>query len=198
MAMNLDDRAVHHRAFQVRLVRHRRKDPGKDVRLHPLAVALEHRVPLAEGRRQITPGAARAGNPQHRLQEQPPIHSSPAWIGRLAQAVRLHLRPLGVGQNKAVHAKLLAELESRRHRGRNPEPQQALASEDSYALPLTQAELGDTTGLSNVHVNRTLQELRRQGLIELRGGRLKILNLPRLKAIAEFKSNYLHLDRAAA
>jgi CRP-like cAMP-binding protein len=74
-----------------------------------------------------------------------------------------------------------------------------LASEDSYALPLTQAELGDTTGLSNVHVNRTLQELRRQGLIELKSGRLKILNLPRLRAIAEFKANYLHLgDRAAA
>jgi CRP-like cAMP-binding protein len=74
-----------------------------------------------------------------------------------------------------------------------------LATEDSYALPLTQAELGDTTGLSNVHVNRTLQELRRQGLIELRGGRLKILNLPRLRAIAEFKANYLHLgDRADA
>jgi CRP-like cAMP-binding protein len=74
-----------------------------------------------------------------------------------------------------------------------------LASENSYELPLTQADLGDTTGLSNVHVNRTLQELRRQGLIELRGRRLTILNLPRLRAIAEFKPNYLHLeDRAAA
>ena len=73
-----------------------------------------------------------------------------------------------------------------------------LATDDSYELPVTQLDLGDTTGLSNVHVNRTLQELRRQGLIELKGRRLRILNLPRLKAIAEFKSNYLHLDRAAA
>jgi CRP-like cAMP-binding protein len=74
-----------------------------------------------------------------------------------------------------------------------------LAPNDSYALPITQADLGDTTGLSNVHVNRTLQELRRQGLIELKGGRLTILNLPRLRALAEFKSNYLHIgDRAAA
>ena len=49
-----------------------------------------------------------------------------------------------------------------------------LASENSYVLPLTQAELGDTTGLSNVHVNRSLQELRRQGLIEWKERRLTI------------------------
>jgi CRP-like cAMP-binding protein len=73
-----------------------------------------------------------------------------------------------------------------------------LAGEDSYELPITQADLGDTTGLSNVHVNRVLQDLRRQGLIELRGKRLKILNLPRLKAMAEFKPNYLHLGKRAA
>lgn len=74
-----------------------------------------------------------------------------------------------------------------------------LATNDSYALPVTQADLGDTTGLSNVHVNRTLQELRRQGLIELKSGRMTILDLVRLRALAEFKSNYLHIfDRAAA
>jgi hypothetical protein len=49
MTMNLDNRAVHHRAFQVWLVRYCRKDLGEDVRLHPVAVTLEHRVPLAEG-----------------------------------------------------------------------------------------------------------------------------------------------------
>ena len=74
-----------------------------------------------------------------------------------------------------------------------------LADNDSFDLPLTQVDLADTTGLSNVHVNRTLQELRRQGLIELKGKRLRILDLPRLRALAEFKPNYLHLkDRTAA
>ncbi|TXN72026.1 helix-turn-helix domain-containing protein [Methylobacterium sp. WL6] len=69
----------------------------------------------------------------------------------------------------------------------------------SYDLPLTQVDLADTTGLSSVHLNRTLQELRRQGLITLRQRRLTILDLPRLKALAEFKANYLHLgERAAA
>lgn len=74
-----------------------------------------------------------------------------------------------------------------------------LATDNSYALPLTQLDLADTTGISNVHVNRSLQELRRQGVIELKGGQLTILNLPGLRAIAEFKANYLHLgDHAAA
>ncbi|WP_336492621.1 Crp/Fnr family transcriptional regulator, partial [Methylobacterium nigriterrae] len=73
-----------------------------------------------------------------------------------------------------------------------------LATGDNYELPLTQVDLGDTTGLSSVVVNRTIQELRRQGLIELKGKCLTILDLRRLKAIAEFKPNYLHLgDRAA-
>jgi CRP-like cAMP-binding protein len=40
-----------------------------------------------------------------------------------------------------------------------------LANGQSYLMPVTQAELGDATGMSTVHVNRTLQELRRDGLI---------------------------------
>ena len=74
-----------------------------------------------------------------------------------------------------------------------------LAENDNYALPVTQVDLADTTGLSSVHLNRTLQELRREGLITFRQGRLTIHDLPRLKALAEFKANYLHLgERAAA
>ena len=74
-----------------------------------------------------------------------------------------------------------------------------LVENNAFDLPITQEVLADTTGLSNVHLNRTLQELRRQGLIEFRYRRLTILDLPRLKALAEFKANYLHLgERAAA
>lgn len=66
------------------------------------------------------------------------------------------------------------------------------ASEDSYELPVTQLDLADTVGLSNVHVNRSLQELRRQGVIELRGRSLRILDRQRLRTIAEFNARYLH------
>ena len=69
----------------------------------------------------------------------------------------------------------------------------------AYALAVTQVDLADTAGLTSVHVNRSLRELRRQGLIELRRGWVRILDLPRLQALAEFRSDYLHLgDQAAA
>ncbi|MBB2965106.1 helix-turn-helix domain-containing protein [Methylobacterium sp. R2-1] len=74
-----------------------------------------------------------------------------------------------------------------------------LATEANCELPLTQVDLADTTGITSVHVNRSLRELRRRGLIELEGGRLKILDYAGLQALAEFRANYLHLgDRAAA
>jgi CRP-like cAMP-binding protein len=68
-----------------------------------------------------------------------------------------------------------------------------LAEGNACKLPLTQADLGDALGLSTVHVNRTLQELRGEGLIELHSGRLRILDWMRLKEAAQFDPNYLHL-----
>lgn len=70
-----------------------------------------------------------------------------------------------------------------------------LTVDGSYELPVTQAELGETMGLSSVHVNRTLQELRAKGLIVLRGKRITIPDIDRLKAVTLFNDNYLHLDR---
>jgi CRP-like cAMP-binding protein len=57
---------------------------------------------------------------------------------------------------------------------------------ESIDFPLTQELLGDLLGLSQVHVNRTLQQLRRDGLIELQGGRLTILELGALRTAGEF------------
>jgi CRP-like cAMP-binding protein len=66
-----------------------------------------------------------------------------------------------------------------------------LARENGCKLPITQLDLADTLGLSSVHVNRTLQELRRKGLIELRGRSLKLRDLPDVRALAEFNPAYL-------
>jgi CRP-like cAMP-binding protein len=65
---------------------------------------------------------------------------------------------------------------------------------NSCTLPLTQVELAETLGLSSVHVNRTLQELRRRNWITLEGGTLTILDLDALKEVSFFDPGYLHLD----
>lgn len=61
-------------------------------------------------------------------------------------------------------------------------------------FPLTQTNLADATGLTAVHVNRTLQELRRDNLIILERRRLEIPNMRALMDAAMFNPNYLHLD----
>lgn len=68
-----------------------------------------------------------------------------------------------------------------------------LANGNSYELPVTQGELGDTVGLSTVHVNRSLQKLRDAELITLKGKHLVILDAKRLGEFSGFNPNYLHL-----
>jgi len=72
-----------------------------------------------------------------------------------------------------------------------------LSKDLSCPLPLTQLQMGDALGLSDVHVNRTLQELRAEQLIRLEGGTLTILDWEGLNYAGEFDSLYLHLKRAA-
>jgi DNA-binding transcriptional regulator LsrR (DeoR family) len=55
--------------------------------------------------------------------------------------------------------------------------------------------MGECLGLTSVHVNRTLQELRRQGLVELEGRRLRILDLDALKAVGSFDPAYLYVQK---
>lgn len=64
-------------------------------------------------------------------------------------------------------------------------------------IPMTQAELGDATGMSAVHVNRCLQDLRAGGLIRLTGNHLEIPDWSAMTAVADFDPAYLHLrDKA--
>lgn len=54
-------------------------------------------------------------------------------------------------------------------------------------FPLTQEMLADATGLSMVHVNRTLQQLRKEKLIEVGQGRLRVVDAEALGAVADFR-----------
>jgi CRP-like cAMP-binding protein len=69
------------------------------------------------------------------------------------------------------------------------------AGPDSFRLTLSQAELGDTVGLTTVSVNRALQRLRRSGMISQTGRDIAIPDPGALMAFAEFDPSYLHLRR---
>jgi CRP-like cAMP-binding protein len=72
-----------------------------------------------------------------------------------------------------------------------------LAEEDRFDFPVSQDALADMVGMSPVHVNRVLQQLRQDGLISLEGRVLAVLDEARLTTFADFNPNYLHLSRRA-
>ena len=67
-----------------------------------------------------------------------------------------------------------------------------LAREDHLPLPLTQEMLADMTGLSIVHLNRVLQQLRRENLIEMRNGAVTLLNPSQLVELADYQPFHAH------
>lgn len=66
-----------------------------------------------------------------------------------------------------------------------------VSSSGQFDLALTQAELGEALGLSTVHVNRTIQQLRKQKLITLANGKVTILDFAGLSGLASFDGHYL-------
>lgn len=69
------------------------------------------------------------------------------------------------------------------------------ARDNGYEFPLTQRELSECLGLTVVHANRTLQELRRRGLVELENRHLTICDMRGLEGVAEFDPSYLYLEK---
>lgn len=67
-----------------------------------------------------------------------------------------------------------------------------LGDRHRFELPFTQAQIGDATGLTSVHVNRTLKALDREGAIERDRAQFSVLSWERLCAIADFDPAYLH------
>jgi CRP-like cAMP-binding protein len=67
------------------------------------------------------------------------------------------------------------------------------ADANGFHFPITQDELADTLGISAVHINRVLQQLREDGLIILKNRHLIFPELSRIMEFAQFTPNYLHL-----
>ncbi len=61
-------------------------------------------------------------------------------------------------------------------------------------IPLTQRQIAEVLGLTEVHVNRTIGQLRAEGFVEVRRGRIMLLDLARLAKAVGFKAAYLQLD----
>lgn len=68
-----------------------------------------------------------------------------------------------------------------------------LSTAGQFELPVTQEHLGDILGLTGVHVNRTLQALSADGLVERRQRSVTIRDWDRLAATGDFDPTYLHL-----
>jgi CRP-like cAMP-binding protein len=115
------------------------------------------------------------------------------WWSALQEDAMLHERIVALGRRNAQGrlAYLLCELFWR---------QKAIGmiGDQAIRLPLTQAELADTLGLTAVHVNRMLQALRRKNFITQQGQRLVLRNVDELQHLAGFDEQYLHLNGAPA
>ena len=115
------------------------------------------------------------------------------WIETLIDSSIFREWVVNVGRrdSKARIAHLLCELAIRLKKigdGR----------EWTFEFPLTQEQLADATGLTPVHTNRTLQALRKDGLIQLTARSLTILDWKGLQEVGDFDELYLHQETQAS
>ncbi len=121
-----------------------------------------------------------------------PRISAALWWSSMQEEAMLRERIVSLGRRDARGriAYLLCEL-LWRHAA------VGLTSGEVFQLPLTQTELGDTLGLTPVHVNRVLKGLRERGLISMSQRTLRLLDVEQLQALAGFNKDYLHLGGAS-
>lgn len=126
------------------------------------------------------------------ITEKRPAIARALWLCTLVDEATLREWLVNIGQRTAPQriAHLFCEMHVRLKAV-------GLTSNGSFELPLTQEELGDTMGLSSVHVNRSLRELRAAELVTMRNGQIVISDVERLKVYSGFDPSYLHLERTA-
>ena len=109
------------------------------------------------------------------------------WLDSLVDSSIFREWVVNVGRRdaRARIAHLLCELAARLRSA-------GIADGEIFDFPLTQEQVGDATGLTAVHTNRTLQSLRKDGLISLSSNRLSILDWDALTEVGDFNERYLH------
>ena len=121
------------------------------------------------------------------LSERPGIARA-LWWGSLVDEAVLRAWIVNMGRREAFDrlAHLVCEVHARLHHV-------GLAPDGVFDLPLRQEDLADALGLTDVHVSRTLKRLREEGLMTFKRGEIVITDMPRLRELAQFDPNYLHL-----
>ena len=125
---------------------------------------------------------------EHVLEQYPKLKAAFRWASLVEESIsREWIANVGQREAAARAAHVFCELYYR---------WKAIGQAEgmNFELPITQADLADALGISVVHANRTLQELRHRKLIAFGDGRLTILNLEELEQLAEFDLTYLHLE----
>lgn len=160
--------------------------PGDFVDLHSFLVqSVEHDVvALTPVRIAIFPHAGLRA-----ITETHPHLARMLWLSTLLDAALHREWVLTVGRRTAKErvAHLLCELHARMK-----VVERTIGN--SFALPLSQTDIADACGLTNVHVNRVLRQLREAGLARFKAKTVEILDPGGLAAIAEFDPFYLHLS----
>jgi CRP-like cAMP-binding protein len=129
----------------------------------------------------------------HDLCERHPRIAKAFWRETLVSAAVYREWLLNVGQRDALSrmAHVFCELVMRLRAV-------GLVEGHDASLPITQTELADTLGITTVHANRVLRQMRAEGLIALKGDRLHIPDWERLRQVADFDPTYLHMKQDTA
>jgi len=116
-----------------------------------------------------------------------PTLSRAMWVDTLIDASIFREWVVNVGRRdaRARIAHLLCELALRLEKI-------GVGHDGRLDFPITQEQIADCTGLTAVHTNRTLQSLRRDGLIQLTAGSLRVLDWDGLREVGDFDELYLH------
>jgi CRP-like cAMP-binding protein len=67
---------------------------------------------------------------------------------------------------------------------------------NSFEMPLTQEQIGEALGITAVHANRVIRQLREDGIVELHRGRVTVLDESKFQELADFDNRYLHQSPA--
>jgi CRP-like cAMP-binding protein len=128
----------------------------------------------------------------HALCEAHPRITLLLWRETMIQAGIFREWVVNLGARDAVSrtAHLICELQIRLQ-------MVALASREQFLFPVNQTELAESVGVSAVHMNRVLQELKRDDLVHFARGIIDIPDLDRLRAACDFDPDYLHLSSDA-